>query len=143
MKRNVHIWRDSGNWEINMFRITQWRKVTLEEILKSEKRSKSNRAGLQESKSGIQVRKVIIWVTEFSRSISSIAIGQPNLLVTVKVSENKYNTRWVDWENLLLDEIVPKACTKKQKHGSSSPPPILGGDVKISDQNNWGGDLKF
>ena len=27
------------------------------------------------------------------------------------------------------------------EHGSSSPlpPPILGGDLKISDQNNWGG----
>ena len=23
----------------------------------------------------------------------------------------------------------------------AAPPPIIGGDLKISDQNNWGGDL--
>ena len=56
-------------------------KVIVEKILASEEISKSKQAGLWESQSGIQVRKLTIWVrsceTGFTKSIRSARIGKP------------------------------------------------------------------
>ena len=41
------------------------RKIIVKQIIPPEEINKSNRAGLWESKSGIQVRKLTIWVRSF------------------------------------------------------------------------------
>ena len=65
------VWREvNGSCGNNMIRISQWREshyrtnssVIIEQILVSEERKKSKRAGLWESQSGIPVRKLTSWV---------------------------------------------------------------------------------
>ena len=46
----------------------------------------------------IQVRSVI---TEFTRSVSSNRIGKPVLMMDIKVSKDKKNSRWIDQEKLI------------------------------------------
>ena len=78
-------------------------KAVVEQILVSEERNKSKRAGLWESQSGICLGKLTIWVssfeiwffgidfwnfvflTKFTRSISSTRIGKPVLMMNVEV----------------------------------------------------------
>ena len=47
----------------------------------------------------------VIWdrsiIKDFTRSISSIRIGKPVLIMNVKVSKDKNISRWLDWENLI------------------------------------------
>ena len=110
MKRGILLWiwwRVNGNWDNNMIKISQWRENILEQILASEERNKSKRAGLWESQSGIRIRRLTIWVrlfekviTDFTRSISSTRVGKPVLIMDGKVSKHK-NSRWVDWGNLI------------------------------------------
>ena len=78
-------------------------KVIVEQMLASEERSKSKRAGLWEWQSEIRVGKLSIWVRsfEFTRSISSTRIGKPVLMIDIKVSKDKNISRWVDRENLI------------------------------------------
>ena len=45
----------------------------------------------------------------------------------------------MDYHLLQMSKIITLQTLFKYCHGSSSP--ILGGDLKISDHNNWGGDL--
>ena len=110
MKRGILLWiwwRVNGNWDNNMIKISQWRENILEQILASEERNKSKRAGIWESQSGIRIRRLTIWVrlfekviTDFTRSISSTRVGKPVLIMDGKVSKHK-NSRWVDWGNLI------------------------------------------
>ena len=110
MKRGILLWiwwKVNGNWDNNMIKISQWRENILEQILASEERNKSKRAGLWESQSGIRIRRLTIWVrlfekviTDFTRSISSTRVGKPVLIMDSKVSKHK-NSRWVDWGNLI------------------------------------------
>ena len=110
MKRGILLWiwwKVNGNWDNNMIKISQWRENILEQILASEERNKSKRAGLWESQSGIRIRRLTIWVrlfekviTDFTRSISSTRVGKPVLIMDGKVSKHK-NSRWVDWGNLI------------------------------------------
>ena len=82
-------------------------KAIVEQIPTSVERNKSERAGLWESQSGIQVGKLTIWVRsfeimiEFARLISSTRIGKPVLAMDVKVSIDKNVSRWVDRENFI------------------------------------------
>ena len=48
-----------------MIRISNEGKAIVEQILASEERKKSKRPVLRESQSGIQVRKLTIWVRSF------------------------------------------------------------------------------
>ena len=62
----------------------------------------------------------VVWdskiITEFTRSISSTRIGQPVLMMDVKVSKDKHIRRWVDWENsFILDEIESKTMHKDKE----------------------------
>ena len=51
-------------------------------------------------------RKII---TEFTRSISLTRIGEPILMIDIKVSKEKHISRWADRENLIsVDEIESK-----------------------------------
>ena len=110
MKRGILLWiwwKVNENWDNNMIKISQWRENILEQILASEERNKSKRAGLWESQSGIRIRRLTIWVrlfekviTDFTRSISSTRVGKPVLIMDGKVSKHK-NSRWVDWGNLI------------------------------------------
>ena len=110
MKRGILLWiwwKVNGNWDNNMIKISQWRENIIEQILASEERNKSKRAGLWESQSGIRIRRLTIWVrlfekviTDFTRSISSTRVGKPVLIMDGKVSKHK-NSRWVDWGNLI------------------------------------------
>ena len=82
-------------------------KTIVDQILASEEINKSKWPGLWESQSGIQVRKLTIWVrlseiiTEFPRCISLTRTGYPVLMMDVKVPKDKYISRWIDWENLI------------------------------------------
>ena len=57
-------WKVNGTWDNNMVRISQWRQSHCRTNT-SVRRNKSKRAGLWESQSGIQVKKLIIWVRLF------------------------------------------------------------------------------
>ena len=61
----------------------------------------------------------VIWdrkiVTEYTRSISSTRIGNPVLMMEVKVSKDKYISRRVDQENLTYDEIESKTMHKDEQ----------------------------
>ena len=49
MKRDILLWiswKVSGNWDNDMARISQWREAIVEQILASEERNKTKRAGL-------------------------------------------------------------------------------------------------
>ena len=68
MKRGIPLWiwwKVNGNWDNNMIGISQWREAIEEQILASEERNKSKRAGLWGSQSGIRVGKLTIWVKSF------------------------------------------------------------------------------
>ena len=57
----------------------------------------------------------VIWdiITGFTRSISSTKIGNPFLMIDVKVSKDKHTCRWVDRENLImLDKWESKTMQK-------------------------------
>ena len=58
-------WKVNGTWDNNMIRISQWRQSHWRTNTSVRKRNKSKRAGLWESQSGIQVKKLIIWVRLF------------------------------------------------------------------------------
>ena len=101
-------------------------KAIAEQILVSEERNKSKRAGLWESQSVIQVGRLTIWVrlfeiekiiTEFTRSISSTRMRKPVFIYDdVKVSKDKHISRSADWEtSSMLDEIESKAVHKDQE----------------------------
>ena len=77
-------------------------KAIVEQILASEERKKSKRAGLWKSMLGIQVGKLTIWVrsfeiiaefiiAEFIKSIIPTKIGQPVFMIDIKVSKDKYS----------------------------------------------------
>ena len=73
-------------------------KAIAEQIPASEKINKSKTAGLWESKSQIWVGKLTIWVrllkiTNFTRSTISTRIGEPVLIMDVKVSKDKHFSR--------------------------------------------------
>ena len=100
-------WKVSGNQGNNMIRFSSGGRALVEQFLVSEERKKSKRAGLwlrDLSRKVNHLRKVI-WdrkiLTEFTRSISSTAIGKPVLMMDVKVSKDKHISRWVDRENLI------------------------------------------
>ena len=78
-------------------------KAIVEQLLASEVRNKSKRAGPWESESGIRVGKLTIWVRsfEFTRSIGSARIGYPVLMMNVRVSKDKKISRWVDRVDLI------------------------------------------
>ena len=85
-------------------------KSIVEHLLAWEERNKSKRVGPWESQSGIWVGKLTIWVrsfkikniiTEFTRSISSPRIAKSVPMMDIKVSKDKYISRWVDGENLI------------------------------------------
>ena len=84
-------------------------RAIVEQILASEERKKSKRAGLWESvwdpSRKVNHLSKVIWdtkiITEFTRSISSTRIGKPVLMMDVKVSKDKNISRWVDRENLI------------------------------------------
>ena len=61
MKRGIALWvwrKVNGNWDNNMIRISQWRESHCRQILASEERHKSKRAGLWESQPGIRIGKL-------------------------------------------------------------------------------------
>ena len=84
-------WKENGNWDSSMIRISQWREG-LFRTNTSIRRNKSKSAKLWESQSGIRAEKLTIWarsleiITEFTRSINSTRIGKPVLMMDVKVS---------------------------------------------------------
>ena len=100
-------------------------KAISEQILASKEINKSKRAGLWEwdlrrkvnhLSKAVRDRKII---TEFTRSISSTRIGNPVLMIDVKVSKDKYVSRWTDQENLIhvrWNRI--KNCAQRQKRWS-------------------------
>ena len=104
-------WKVNGNCESNMIRISQWREAIVEQTLASEERSKSKKAGLCESQSGILVGKLTIWVrpfeTEFTRLISSNRISKPVLIMVFKVSKDKYISAdgSIERTSSMLDDI--------------------------------------
>ena len=57
-------WKVIGKWD-NHIRIPNGEKVIVEQILASEERYKSKRAGLWESQTEIRVWKLTIWVRSF------------------------------------------------------------------------------
>ena len=66
MKRGILLWiwwKFNGNWDHSMIRISQWRESHSRTNTNIKKKSK--RAGLWESKSGIQVGELTIWVRSF------------------------------------------------------------------------------
>ena len=76
-------------------------KSIVEQILASEERNKSKGAGLWESQSGIQVRKLTIWVRSFEikNYNSSPSRSAPLvLMIDIEVSKDKNIRRWVDQE---------------------------------------------
>ena len=79
----------------------------MKQILASEEINKPKKVGLLESQWGVwdMSRKLkhlsaVVWdgkiITEFTMS----RIGQPVLMMDVKVSKDKYISRCSDWENL-------------------------------------------
>ena len=74
-------------------------KSIVEQILASEERNKSKRAGPWESQSGIWVRKLTIWVRPSEiEKLERSSPGEPVLMIDVKVSKDKHISRWVDRE---------------------------------------------
>ena len=80
MKRDILLWvysKVNGNWDNSMIRISQWRKAIveqvlasiLEQVLASEEKNKSKRAGPWESQSRIWVGKLTVWVRSFEIEI--------------------------------------------------------------------------
>ena len=87
-------------------------KVIVEQMLASEERSKSKRAGLWEWQSEIRVGKLSIWVRsfEFTRSISSTRIGKPVLMIDIKVSKEL-----IKRTSSMLDETESKTMHKDRE----------------------------
>ena len=86
-----------------------------EQILALEEKNKSRMAGLWESRYGIHVGKLTIWVRSFEiRSISSTKIGKPVLMMDVKVSKDKNISRWVDRENVRWNRIKNRAQSRRR-----------------------------
>ena len=68
MKRSISLWiwwKVNGNWDKTWSEFSNGGKAIVEQILASEERKKSKRAGLWESQSGIRVGKLTIWVRSF------------------------------------------------------------------------------
>ena len=98
-------WKVNGN-------LTTWSDV-VEQILASEKRNKSKRAGLWESQSGIRDRKNI---AELTRSISSTRIGKSVLMVDVNSPKTtKLQDGLVKRTSSMLDEIESKTMQKDKE----------------------------
>ena len=81
-------------------------KTIVEQILASEEKNTSERALMWESvwnpnKKVNHLNKVIWERAEFIRFISSTRIGEPVLMMDVKVSKGKHICSWDDWENLI------------------------------------------
>ena len=55
----------NGYWDINLIKISQGGKATVEQILASDEMNKSKRAGLSESQSGILVGKLTSCIKSF------------------------------------------------------------------------------
>ena len=104
------IWRKvNGNWEKYTIRMPRWIECycTANTRVRRKKEIQKSRT-LRVTVRGLS-RKVnhlakFVWdrkiMTEFSRSISSTSIGQPVLMIDVKVCKSKYISRCADWENL-------------------------------------------
>ena len=68
MKRGILVWiwqKVDGNWDNNMIKFLNGRKTIIEQILVSEERNKSKKAGLWEPQSEIRLGKLTIWVRSF------------------------------------------------------------------------------
>ena len=70
MKQGILLWiwwKVNGNWDKTWSEFPNRGKAFVEQILASEERKKSKRAGLWESQSAIQVGKLTIWLRSFER----------------------------------------------------------------------------
>ena len=104
-------WEVNGNWETETTtsEFPNGGKAIVKQILASEERNKSKRAGLWDtvwdlSRKVNHLSKVISdrkIITEFTRSISFTRIGKPVAMMDVKVFKDKNISRWVDWKNLI------------------------------------------
>ena len=118
-------WKNNGNWDNNMIRISQLRKShcrtnTSVRRKKEIQKSRTMRITVWDPSRKVNHLSKVIWdrkiITEFTRSISSTRIGKPVLMMDVKVSKDKNISRWVDRENLIYvrwNRIKNCAQTKK------------------------------
>ena len=101
--------RKSVNIESHWKPLENHWKAIAEEILASQERKKSKRAGLWESQSGIQLGKLTIRVRsseiqKLSQSLPGLPVPPERVsqsLMDVEVSKDKHISRWVDWVNLI------------------------------------------
>ena len=102
-------------------------KAIVEQILASEERSKSKRAGLWESQSGISVGKLmskVVWdrkiITEFTKSISSTRIGKPVLLMESPKTKTIADGL-IERTSSMLDKTELKNHAQRRKSSKQSP----------------------
>ena len=72
IKRTIpfRIWRKvNRNWDNYMIEISKWTEATIGQILRSEEKNISKRAGLPDSLSGVWAGKISIWVRSFDTII--------------------------------------------------------------------------
>ena len=92
-----------------MIRISHWREShcrTTTSIRRNKKIQNSRTVRVTVSNPSRKVNHLskVIWskkLWQFIRSISSTRIGEPVLMIVVKVSKDKHISRWVDQENLI------------------------------------------
>ena len=102
-----------GKWmetDYKMIRICQWRESHCRTNTSNRRKKEIQKRGTMRITVWNPNRKVnhlskVIWdwknITEFTRSISSTRIGEPVLMLDVKVSKDKNISRWVDRKNLI------------------------------------------
>ena len=93
-------WKVNGNWDNNMIRISQWREShcrtnTSVRRKKEIQKSRTMRITVWDPRRKVNYLSKVIWdiiitITEFTMSISSIRIGKSVLMMDVKVSKNKH-----------------------------------------------------
>ena len=103
-------WKANGNRDNNMIKISEWRDIhcrtnTIVRRKKQIQKSRTVRVTVKDPSRKVNHLSKVVWdrkiITEFTRSISSTRIGEPVLMMDVKVSKDKHISRWVDRENLI------------------------------------------
>ena len=103
-------WKVNGHWDNNIIRNSQWReshyRITTGIRRKKEiQRSRTVRVTVRDARRKVNHLSKVIWdrkiTTKCTRSISSTRIGEPMLMVDVKVSKDKHISWWVYWKNLI------------------------------------------
>ena len=107
-------WKVNGNWDKNMIRISEWREghYRINNSIRKKKeiqQSRTVRITVWDPTRKVNhpsIWQKVIWdywkiITEFTKPVSSARIGNPVLMMDVKVTKDKHICRWVDLENLI------------------------------------------